>query len=937
MNARLSIILAAVLAWLVPGLGAAEAPIRIGVEPLAEQLSHVEPNGRPVGFAVDIARAVARDQGMETELVVKPWVELLDEFKAKRIDVLAAVGATPERADFLTYTAPHVDLATSVFVRPGFNVPATVDELGEAVFGTTRKSLGQEYITRRGWNKIRYYAKLHDALQALNDGECDVVLAIGIIARQRILDAKLTRIVETDLQLPDLHFELRMGVHPDNPALLYRLNDGLAHVRASGAYDQIYEKWIGALEPRRIRLRDIRPYLLGLGALTLAVAAALLWQRRLLQKLATQTDELRQRKEQLSLVLEGSDDGFWDWDLVTGRVERSERWASMLGYTPAEIDRSPDFPLKLIHPDDLAAFDEFRDRLEAGATDRFQTEYRMRAKSGEWRWILDRGKIVARAADGRALRMAGTHTDLTDRKRTEAALAESEAMLNRSARLLEQTQSVANIGGWEIDLRTDRVFWTAETHRIHETSPTDFQPTVENGVRFYAPESRPIIGAAVENAIRHGTPYDLELEIITARQRRIRVRTTARVERADSRIVKIYGSFRDITEERAAADEREKLRLKMLEAQKLESLGVLAGGIAHDFNNLLTVILANASFARDTGGGDDERLAHIESAARRAADLCRQMLAYAGRGSFLIERTDLGQLVQDTARLLQVSISKKARLVQSLAPNLPAVDADASQIRQVVMNLVINASEALGDLTGEIHLSTRLARPDLTRAGVAHSFDLPAGDCVCIEVADTGQGMSPATLARIFDPFFTTKFAGRGLGLAAVLGIVRAHHGAITVDSTLARGSVFRLYLPASARTASFLAPAEPPAPVRRAGGTVLIAEDEPVVLATADALLRHFGYKTVLAADGHEAVHQFRASPLAFSAVLLDLTMPGLDGAEVLRVMRAINPSVRVLIMSGYSEQDIFARLRGLGEVSVMRKPFTQETLLARLAAVIG
>jgi polar amino acid transport system substrate-binding protein len=288
------------------------APIRIGIEPLAAQLSHVDAQGRPVGFAVDIAQAVALDQALEVEFVTKPWGELLEDFRAARIEVLAAVGATPERDAFLTYSAPHIDLRSALFTRRDFKVPSDIRQLGQAVFGTTPKSLSADYLIRRGWNNIRSFPSLHGALQALDRGECDLVIAVGIIARRQIIESKLTRIVETDFELPDLHFELRFGVAPENRALLYRLNNGLARVRASPAYDQIYEKWIGVLEPRRIRLRDAQPYLIALGALALAVAAAFLWQRRLLQRLARQADELRQRQEQLMLVLEGSDDGFWD-------------------------------------------------------------------------------------------------------------------------------------------------------------------------------------------------------------------------------------------------------------------------------------------------------------------------------------------------------------------------------------------------------------------------------------------------------------------------------------------------------------------------------------------------------------------------------------------------------------------------------------------------
>jgi nitrogen-specific signal transduction histidine kinase/CheY-like chemotaxis protein len=396
----------------------------------------------------------------------------------------------------------------------------------------------------------------------------------------------------------------------------------------------------------------------------------------------------------------------------------------------------------------------------------------------------------------------------------------------------------------------------------------------------------------------------------------------------------------DITNLKKAEDEREKLQQKMLDAQKLESLGVLAGGIAHDFNNLLTVILANASMLRGEEADERERvqhLGHVETAARRAADLCRQMLAYAGRGSFVLDRVDVGTLLRDTAQLLQVSISKKANLVLDLCPTLPAVEADISQLQQVVMNLVINASDALGDLPGEIKLSTRIGRPKKNLNGVVHLFDLPEGDCVCLEVSDTGQGMTPMTLSRVFDPFFTTKFAGRGLGLAAVLGIVRVHHGALTVESSPGKGSRFSLFLPAMNSATPSLRMSRPPMPTTDGEGTILVADDEPVVLATADQLLRRCGYQTVLASDGHEVVQHFRANPHGFAAVLLDLTMPRLDGAEALRVIRSLNPDVRVLLMSGYSEQDVLARIRDQGPVPVLRKPFTHDILLARLAEIIA
>ncbi len=915
------------------GLG---APLRVGVEPVADRLSHLGATGQPEGYAVEVARAVARDQHLEIEFVCKPWPELLDDFRAHQLDILAAVVATPERESFIAYSVTHLDLKSAVFVRKGAPPATNLAELKARTMGTTQLSAGHQYLLRQGFTKLRFYPRLVDALTAVDRGECDAVLAVRLFGRHFADQEHLSQVTEADLEVEDMHYRLRLGVHPGEPELLAQLNDGLANIHADGTWDKIYEQWIGPLDTRGVRFKDVQAYLIPLTLVLAGVLLVIVRQRRLLSKVREQARALRDSEERLILVLEGSGDGFWDWDVRSGRFARSERWAAMLGYTLAEIPPTLEGGTQLVHPADRSSHDGWRSRVHAGDGGSYTIEYRMQSKSGEWRWILDRGKVVARAPDGSAQRIAGTHTDITERKRTEQALLESRELLARSAHLLEQTQAVAHIGGWEYDLATHDLYWSDETHRIHETTPGEFRPTLDSAIVFYAPESRTLIAAAMAHAIQLGTNYDLELSLVTAKRRAIRVHTTGRVERRDGQVVKIYGSLQDITAAKTAEEEQQKIQLKMLETQKLESLGVLAGGIAHDFNNLLTVILANASFARQTNPAD-QHLAPIETAARRAADLCRQMLAYAGHGNLVVERLDLGQLVHDTARLLEVSIGKKAALHVSLAPNLPAVEGDASQLRQVVMNLVINASEALGEAPGEIRVTTRLGRPTAEPADAVHAFDVPSGDCICLEVSDTGEGMSPATLARVFDPFFTTKFTGRGLGLAATLGIVRTHHGALTVQSTVGRGSTFRLFLPAAAPRAGYPGQTITVTPAPASGGTLLVVDDEPTVLATADALLRHHGYTTVLAADGIAALKTFRAEPDRFTAIMLDLTMPGLDGAEVLREIRALRPAARVLVMSGFSEQDVLHRLRGLGEVVLLPKPFTLETMLRQLGAVLG
>ncbi len=389
----------------------------------------------------------------------------------------------------------------------------------------------------------------------------------------------------------------------------------------------------------------------------------------------------------------------------------------------------------------------------------------------------------------------------------------------------------------------------------------------------------------------------------------------------------------------SAEEERKRMETKLQETQKLESLGVLAGGIAHDFNNLLTSILGNASLARlDTPPRSpvEQCLEQIERTSLRAAELCKQMLAYAGKGRFVVRLIDLSKLVEDTAHLLQISISKKAVLRFDLAAGLPPVMADASQLRQIVMNLVINASEAIGDRSGVIALHTGLVRAD--RRYLADTWlapGLPEGDYAFLEVSDSGSGMTPELKARIFEPFFTTKFTGRGLGLAAVLGIVRSHNGTLKVYSEPGKGSTFKLLLPIAAGVATEQPVASSPADTWRGSGRILVVDEEETLRTVLARVLENLGFTATLAADGREAAALFEAEPDAFAAVVMDLTMPHLDGTEAYARMRRVRPDVRVLLMSGFSEEAATINFAGKGLAGFLQKPFELAHLRDKIRAV--
>lgn len=398
--------------------------------------------------------------------------------------------------------------------------------------------------------------------------------------------------------------------------------------------------------------------------------------------------------------------------------------------------------------------------------------------------------------------------------------------------------------------------------------------------------------------------------------------------------------LQDITAQKQAEEERRKLDAEMVRVQKLESLGVLAAGIAHDFNNILAGIQVFADLlqrAPDASDSAKEKAAEIRKATRRGADLTRQILTYAGKGPVRLQSVDINRVTEGMRSILEVAVSKKAHLQFRLPAGLPPVLADASEIGQVLMNLVVNASEALGDAAGEIIIETWTANADGMRYEEEHrAGDLSRAAHVCLEVTDNGCGMDGTTISRIFEPFFTTKFAGRGLGLATVYGIVRRHGGSVHVSSDVAKGSTFRVLLPiANAPPEPSLA--EPTLTVcARGSRSVLLADDEAMVRLGTQALLESTGFRVLAASDGEEAVALFRAHHQEIVCVVLDLTMPKMSGAEAFRELRRIDPNVRVVLTSGYTTEDMRHRFSGESVFGFVQKPDSIEPVLAELLKVL-
>jgi PAS domain S-box-containing protein len=572
---------------------------------------------------------------------------------------------------------------------------------------------------------------------------------------------------------------------------------------------------------------------------------------------------------------------------------------------------------------DPARRQEFRRKIDAeGVVQGF--EFRIARKDGSCAWVSECARAVRDSA-GRMLWYEGTVEDITERKLAEEALRESEEKWRTlAANVPDVICLLARDGTIQF---INRILPGYEYDCVIGSTTYD----------YLSPESHDQVRAGLERLFNHGEEFEAELRGagVSDAERWYHLRYSP-VWR-NGTVIAALNIGTDITERKRHTEERRRLEAQLQHAQKLESLGVLAGGIAHDFNNLLTSILGYASLALMQLPVESVAcplLREIEKAAQRAADLTQQMLAYSGRGKFIIQSLRLDALVQEMVKLLGAVVSKKARLNLDLEP--ASIEGDATQIRQVVMNLITNASDALEGQCGVIDVRTgvRHADTEFLRSPFLPS-DLPAGTYAFVEVTDSGCGMTPETLARVFDPFFTTKFTGRGLGLAAVLGIVKGHRGTIKVDSELGHGTTFQVLLPCLAGPA--LRPvASNPGTHRRGRGTVLVVEDEPTIRTLAREILERAGFQVQEAADGCEGLDVFSAHQADFVAVLLDLTMPRMDGMEALREMRRYNQKLPVLVMSGYSDLEVSMRLAGLGANGFIQKPFQPRELVTRLCELL-
>ena len=502
-------------------------------------------------------------------------------------------------------------------------------------------------------------------------------------------------------------------------------------------------------------------------------------------------------------------------------------------------------------------------------------------------------------------------------ERERNARAEAEESRSRYRMLAEAMPQVV----WTAVLPNGE--WDYVNQSWHRLTGASAENALGGGwLDFIDPQDLPRVKEEWAAAVSKMSPVELEFRL-RATANTMRWQLMRALPLVQDGRAKWLGTLTDIEDQRRA----ERI---LHQRQKLESIGVLAGGVAHDFNNLLVGVIGGVSYALESLPQDHQIRPILEmafNASDRAAQLTKQMLAYAGKGSFQVENVDLGKVVKATWQLIQASLPGPVDVKLRIRAELPPVHADPTQLQQIVMNLIINAGEAIPEgRPGLVIVSTDVQHIDQPCS--TWTSDLEPGDYVVLEVRDNGSGIDPNTMTKIFDPFFTTKFVGRGLGLAAVHGIVRSNKGSIEVDSTVGKGSTFRVLLPAVQPVREKPVLEARPNGSKSLTGRVLLVDDEPIVRNTARAALERAGHVVEVAEGGREAVELVSRSPHGFSLVLLDLGMPGFDGEQTLEALRQINPKLPVVMCSGYGDAEVQNRLRGKSVNGFLQKPFDFRTL---------
>ena len=660
---------------------------------------------------------------------------------------------------------------------------------------------------------------------------------------------------------------------------------------------------------------------LGIIALVGLVTAAILSERE------QANSDLREEKSKLKKLIESTKTIPWEYDIKRDCYTFvGQQIGDLLGVPPTAWQSLADWTA-MIHPEDREESVTFSQAETKQGRDHV-FEYRMITSTGEIRWFLD--DVAVQTMKGEPVRLSGFILDITARKKVELELKELQE-------LYVEAEEIGKVGGWEVDILTKELKWTKEVYRIHELDPST-KLTLETGINFYTPSSQSIIERVVQRAIEFGEPFEVELEILTAKGNLKSIHSIGKRHKDQQ---KVGGFVQDITERKQTEEEKKLLESQLLQSQKMEAMGNLVGGIAHNFNNALAGITGNLYLAKK--GAEElpkvvEKLTRAEKLAFQTGETIQQLLSFTRKGIVQKKSIPVAPFLKETIKLHQMTIPENISLQVEVEDLTLVVNGDVSQLQQVLLNLIINARDAVKDVKHPsitIKLSKFYADKDYLKK---HPY-VKDQNFVCISVRDNGCGIAEQDLQRIFEPFFTTKGVGRGtgLGLSMVFGAIKSHGGHIEVNSVPDKGSLFEIYLPIHEAVEAVLPKNTEDRNILGNREKILLVDDNEMVLEIGKALLEELNYKVLTAKDGQEAVATYRAFKDVIDMLVLDVVMPKMGGVEALRIIRQEDPEVKAIFCTGYDKLNVVTEDEGISLESVITKPFSISELSQKLKSTLG
>jgi PAS domain S-box-containing protein len=889
----------------------------------------VDNEKQPQGILVDQWRLWQEKTGIQVKITAVDWKDALRDMKDGKYDVIDTAFKTDERKTWLDFGGPHTSIEVAAYFEKGISAITTVDSLQGFAVAVKEGDATVSMLLSRGVKDLIFFKGYEDIVQAAKEHKVNVFV---IDAPPALYFLHKYNLQDNFKASPPFHIgQFHRAVKKGNGAMLRKIEAGFALISPE-ELKNIEKKWLGSSLLQKVSRNEI---LMVGGGIGLFFLLFLIWNYSLRTAVRKRTAELensqtalQHERQRLEFVIDGSRLGVWEWNVQTNETVFNETWAEMLGYTLRELTPySYTTWEKLVHSDDVEVAKGALFACVEGKTASYDCEFRMQHKDGHWVWILDRGQVFTRDAEGNPLLMFGTHTDITTIKRAQEEARFTNEMLSqfiKNSPIYAYIKEVSSTGSRTIkasDNLQDLVNMPV-AEMVGKTMDELFPP--EFAAQITADDWQVFSQGEIlrREEVLNGCTYTTIKFPIRLGERNL-----------------LAGYTIDITDRVQAEADREKMREQLIQSQKLESVGRLAGGIAHDFNNMLSIILGYTELALqklEPGDPFHNTMEAIFKAGAHSADIIRQLLAFARKQTVAPKVLNLNKSIESMIQMLRHLIGENINLAWNPRSELWLVKIDPSQIDQILANLCVNARDAITGV-GKVTIETQNIRLD--KDYCADHMECLPGEYVMLAVSDDGCGIVPEAIDQIFEPFFTTKALGQGtgLGLATVYGIVKQNNGFINVYSEPNQGTTIKVYLPRHIEETVVKKPNEIVSEVPKSQGeTILLVEDDAGILKLGEKILENLGYKVLSTSNPRNVKKMIKEYDGQIDLLLTDVVMPEMNGRELSEYVQRVYPQIKILFMSGYTA-NVIAHQGVLDEnICLISKPFSLKEIALKIRELL-